>query len=244
MTLSRWMGRGGPRGTGPAPRGRVARGLKPESEPLGGRRLLSTVAAPAVLPVPSAAAVANAVAVLEAHDPSTFARLRADLAKAEGHSRVRTAQATRLAQDEAALDQAILTIGHDRSTPSQLMMNVQYVNDQVDTAFFGDMVPVSQEFIGAFREAANRPETWGQLQRDLSRLSISPGVVQHTAHQMQVVARAVHLSPRLKRAFWDEYNTLNLTLGQNPDMNLGPGAEHLDAVQVYFHAQVNNFIRS
>ena len=74
-------------------------------------------------------------------------------------------------------------------------MNVQHVNDQIDNAFFGDMNATSQEFVTSLRWAAQKPESWGQLQRDLSGLSISPGVVQQTVHQMQVVARAVHLAP-------------------------------------------------
>ena len=68
-------------------RGRPATGLTPACEPLDGRQLLSTVAAaPAMLPAPSAAAVANAAAELNARDPSTFARLQGELAQAEGDS--------------------------------------------------------------------------------------------------------------------------------------------------------------
>jgi hypothetical protein len=205
------------------------------------RQLLSTVAtAPAVLPTPSAAAVANAEAELNALDPSGFARLQGELAQAESRSRVTLAQASELAQDEATLDRAIEALGQGRSTPSDLLRNVNDVNDQIDNAFFGDMIAASPEFIDSLRRAEGRHESWRQLQGDLSSLSISPSVVHQTAHQMQVIARAVHLTPQLKRAFWD--NPLILSLGTNPDTNLGPGAAGLNAVQVDRDAQVNNFI--
>ena len=209
---------------------------------LDGRQVLSTVtAAPAVLWAPSAAAVANATAGLNALDPSGFARLQGELAQAEGHSRVTPAQASMLARDEATLDRAIEPLGQGRSTPSDLLTNVNNLNDQIDDAFFGDMIAAVPEFITSLRWAVESPESWGQLQRSLSSLSISPSVVQQTAHQMEVVARAVHLTPQLKRAFWN--NPLVASLGANPDTNLGPDAVGLNAVQVYRDAQVNNFVK-
>src|SRR5690348_13307919 len=113
MDSSRWHG-GDARhhsGAGHRTRGRDSIRVKPACEALDGRQLLSMVAAPAVLPTPSAVAVANAAAELEALDPSEFARLQGELAQAEGHSRVTAAEAGKLAQDEAALDQAIETLG-------------------------------------------------------------------------------------------------------------------------------------
>ena len=243
MIPSRWTdghpGPGaGPRRTDP---GRAVRALRPGCAALDGRLLLSTVAAaPAVLPTPSAAAVANAAAELNALNPSGFARLQNELAQAEGHSRVTPALASTLAQDEVTLDRAIETLGQGRSTPSDLLTNVNNLNDKIDNAFFGDMIEASPEFIDSLRWAVEKPESWGQLKGDLSSLSISPSVIHQTAHQMEVVARAVHLTPQLKRAFWN--NPLIASLGSNPDTNLGPGAAGLDAVQVYLDAQVNNFI--
>ena len=241
MNLSLWMdGRVRPEaGPGRAGRGRKVRAARPACMMLDGRQLLAT--AGTVLPTPSAVAVANAETELNAVDPSGLARLQGELAQAEGRSSVTLAQAGKLAQDEATLDRAIEALGQGRSTPSDLLKNVNAVNDQIDNAFFGDTVMASPEFIASLRWAVQRPESWKQLQGDLSSLSISPRIVHQTAHQMNVVARAVHLAPRLKRAFWN--NAPLSSLGANPDTNLGPGATGLNAIQVYCDAQVNGFIK-
>jgi hypothetical protein len=114
-------------------RGRASTRLKPACEPLDGRQLLSTVAtAPAVLPTPPATAVANAAADLSALDPTTFAQYQAEMAKAEGHSRVTVAQARKLAQDEAAIDQAVDAAGLDANTTSG---DINRSQDWISTAF-------------------------------------------------------------------------------------------------------------
>lgn len=231
-------------GAGRSARGRASTKVKPACESLDGRQLLSTVAAaPVALATPSAAAVANAAAALNALDPTDFARLQAELVQAESHSRVTPSQAGQLAQDEAALDQAINLAGAGRNTPSDLLMGVQEVQDRVDDTFLGDTIGPNQDFIAILRGAADEPVSWAQLKKDLSSMSVSPDVVQQTAHEMQVIARAVHVTPEVKRAFWNDYDALNRALGMSPDSDLGPGAADLDALQVYYDGQVNGFIK-
>src|SRR5580693_829977 len=104
MVLSRWNGIAylwvGSRGQRDRQRPLTKRSL--ECSMLDGRQLLSTLAAaPAVLPAPPATAVANAAPILNSAAPTTFPKLQNALARAEEHSHVTQAQASKLAQDEA-----------------------------------------------------------------------------------------------------------------------------------------------
>src|ERR1700728_1356486 len=105
----------------------------PGCEVLDGRQLLSGgPAATVALTAPPPTAVANAAAILDGLAPTTFAQFQSDLARAERHSRVTQVQLSKLAQDEAAIDQAIQNLGLDATTTSNDLTDVQ---DAVDDAF-------------------------------------------------------------------------------------------------------------
>jgi hypothetical protein len=196
-------------------------------EALDCRRLLSTGAA--ILLTPPTTAVSNAAAILESLDPTTFARLQADLVRAEGHSHVSQNQAGLLAQDEAALDNLVNAAGLDPDSTNGDMNRVQ---DAVDEAFHPTL---------------DRPETWAKDKRTLEQyLSDVPGstpLINQTIAQVHVVARGARVSGPLQRTLSRDEQILTAELGPSPDADLGPGAVDRDPLEVYYNGQVDGFIK-
>jgi hypothetical protein len=201
--------------------------LGPGCEVLDCRQLLS--GATVVLPVPPATAVSNAAAILEALDPPIFARLQADMARAEGHSHVSPAQAAKLAGDEVALDQLVQAAGLDSSDTARDKNDVQ---DAVDEAFHPTL---------------DRAETWAKDRRTLeAKLSNVPGgapLISLTINQVHLVARATRVTGPFQRVLAADEQILTANLGPNPDADLGPGAVNRDPLVVYYNGQVNSFIK-
>ena len=202
--------------------------VKPACEPLDGRQLLSGVPGASVaLSAPPAAAVVNATAILESVAPATFAQFQSDLARAEGHSRVTQAQVSRLAADEAAIDQAIVARGLDGSTTARDLVQVE---DAVDDAFHPYL--------------AN-----GLVQKRQVLAQLLPGVpgsrqlVSRTDAEILAVARAARITGRYHFALSADEQALTAALGPTPDTDLGPGADDRDPLTVYYNGQITNFIK-
>jgi hypothetical protein len=202
-------------------------------EVLDQRRLLTTMAAtPAVLPVPTATAMASAAATLNALNPTAFAQFQTDLARAEGQSRVTPADVRKLARDEKIIDQTIESYSPDAKTTSTLLSQVQ---TDVDGAFLESTVPAS---------------SWAQEQQGLSQLlaqslpqvHISTFVVRDTIDQMKVVARAAGDISQFNDAIAGDRTTLANDLGTVSNGNQGTGSAEVDAIDVYYDAQVNKFL--
>ena len=201
--------------------------LSPACEPLDSRQLLSTVPTVA-LSLPPASAVANAAADLNALDPTTFAQLQSDLARAEAHSQVTPAQASKLAGDEAALDQDIQSAGLDANTTASDMNRVQNVVDE------------------SFLAATYRAKTWAGRRQTLEQyVPAEPGssqLISQTMAQMHVVARAARVTGQFHEAIYSDDQVLSDDLGPNPNTDLGPGETDRDPLEVYHDGQVDNFI--
>ena len=194
------------------------------SDPMA-RQLLSTVpAAPAVMPIPPATAVANAAADLNALATGTFAEFQADLAKAESHSRVTEAQAGKLAQAETSLDAMI------ESADLHPVTSLGHLNLQ-------DVVA------GAFRESPAETRSAAPLDEYVVGEPGGDQLVERTIAQMEVISRATRTPTPLRDAILSDWQVLEYNLGPNPDTDLGPGATDRDPLEVYFNGQVNDFIK-
>ena len=216
---------------------RRANRLKPACEPLDDRQLLSTVAA---LTMPSASVAANAAAALEAADPRGFAKFQSDLAQAESHSQVTQAQVDALAQDEAAIDQAIAPPG---LTPSVAANEVGMIRSFLDNAFQALPAHVATERLYVFVYSSNgqpRPfvprhdpsivkNIQPLLDRSLAQVPDGKQLAQNTIDQMRAIAQAVDLTPRLDKALEADETALS--------NNAGPGN-----FAIYFDSQVMNFV--
>jgi hypothetical protein len=213
---------------GPSPR--PLRKLRPSWDVLDGRQLLSTVGAlPAVaLSSPPAAAATAAASILQSDSPTAFARYENDLSLAEQHSRVTSTQAGALAQDEEAIDAAIDSANLGLDTTGA---EINHVQDIVDGAF------VTTGAGSAERQGVERTMT-----EEVAGASVSPQLIHQTVAQMQVVAKAVHLSSALRASIAHENAILSRALGPNPDTNLGPEAVDRDPLVVYYDAQVTKFV--
>jgi hypothetical protein len=247
-------GAGGSGGPGRSPRGRNARSLKAGCESLDGRQLLSTAAGG--LPTPPAAAVANAAADLNTLDPTTFAQYQRDLAQAASHSRVTPAQAGALAQDEAAIDQAIDAAG---LTPDETKGDVNKVQNVFADAFLAGPFQASaaanrrldQEIARIANSSGQavdlQAHTRGQLglvlRQTLAGVPGATALIPGTVSQMEVVARAARVSPPLRTALALDRLQFEYELGPKPDTDLGPGAVDRDPLYVYGDGQVNSFIK-
>ena len=179
-------------------------------EPLGDRRLLSTMAA---LPVPSAPAVATAAATLNAVNPTAFGQFQVDLSKAESQSRVTSADVRNLARDEKILDRTIESYSPDANTTPALL-NV--VGTDVDNSFLESTLPAS---------------SWNQNEMELSQLldqalptvHISTFVIRDMIDQMKVVARAAAENSQLNDAIANDWGALSTGNGAASVTNLDTG---------------------
>jgi hypothetical protein len=203
-------------------------------EVLDERRLLSTMAATAaVLPAPTATALASAAATLNALNPTVFAQFETDLARAESQSRVSAADVRKLARDEKIIDQTIESYSPNANTTSTLLNQVQ---TDVDGAFLENTLPAS---------------SWAQEQQGLSQLlaqslpqvHISTFVVRNTIDQMKVVARAAGNTSRLSDAVTGDWAAFATSLRSTANTNPGTGSANLNPVEVYYEGNINNFIK-
>jgi hypothetical protein len=250
-----WIGLISPRQTGARrPTRRVSRAtLGPACEVLDGRRLLS--AATVAVFSPPATAVASAVPMLEAAEPTAFAGFQADIARAEQHSHVTAAQAGALGQDVSTIDQAIDAAGLTTSATSAAINDVQ---DWADNAFTsgaagirdvaGHIVPTSQAPKKLEKILVDVPSVFTATASDTSVGGIHQGNAQATPlhqliGQMKVVARAARVTPALQTALNRNFEEIAGALGPDPYTDLGPGAAHRDPLVVYYNAQIANFIK-
>ncbi len=209
-------------------RGRRSTIVAPICEVLDGRQLLSAVPGASVaLSAPPAAAVTNADAILESIAPATFAQFQSDLARAEGHSRVTEAQVSRLATDEAAIDQAIVARGLDANATSD---DLDQVQDAVDDAFH----PYMANGLVQKRQV---------LEQLISGVPGSRQLVSRTDAQILAIARAARITGRYHDALSADEQALTAAMGPTPDTNLGPGATDRDPLTVYYNGQIANFIK-
>jgi hypothetical protein len=214
--------------TGQSSRRRSLTKLSPGCEALDGRQLLSGgPAAMVALTAPPPAAVANAAAILDGLAPTTFAQFESDLARAERHSRVTQVQVSKLAQDEAAIDQAIQNLGLDATTTSNDLTQVQ---DAVDDAFHPYLAS-------------------GLVQKRQVLEQLLPGVpdvrqlASRTDAQILVVARAAGITGAFHNVLSADEKALTAVLGPAPDTDLGPGATDRDPLEVYYNGQIDKFIK-
>jgi hypothetical protein len=237
--LSRWNGIASRRvgGGGRSVRRRHLTKRRLECSTLEGRQLLSTLTAtPVALSVPPAAAVANAAAILNTVDPTGFAQFQSDLAQAESYSRVTSAQGSKLAQDEAAIDQAIDAAGLSPDDALSADNDVQAV------------------IVDAFFTTPQAHFPWAQqLKESISIGSIPPGsvsprLIRQTVNAIEAVAREVRFPPSFRRVMSGDYTALNSAmlkaLGPNATTtNLGAGEVDSDPFEIYLNGQVNEFIK-
>jgi hypothetical protein len=194
-------------------------------ESLDGRQLLSTVPVVSLSSVP-AAAVAHAASRLESVAPVPFSQFESALAQAESRSHVTQSQVNKVLQDEAALDQAIQSADLDTNNTSG---DIGHVMDEVDGALAETTAQVASKL--------------APLDQYLSNVPRAPQFVRRMIQQMQVIARAAKLTPRLHDIVDTDDASLKQDLGPTPDTNLGPGATDRDPLYVYYNAQVGNFVR-
>jgi hypothetical protein len=211
-------------------RRRATTKTEPECELLDSRQLLSTLtAAPVSDLVPQATAVTNDTAILNNLDPSALSKLESALARAEEHSHVTLAQAGKLAQNEAAIDNLINSADLDANTTST------------------DLNQVQSDIDNAFLEASSPPATWAQkhmkLEQDVPDSPGSSQLISRTINQMRVVARAAGVTPSSNVAIGQDWAVLASDLGPTPDTSPGTGSADRDPLDVYFNGQVNNFIK-
>ncbi len=222
----------------PRARGRTVVRAQPACESLDGRQLLSTAAAaPVALAVPPAATVATDAAKLAAVDPAAFARFENDLAQAESYSNVTQAQASLLAQDESAIDQAIEAGGYTSSATTTALGEV---SDLIDNSFRSDPSQVTHQRVYLV-SVDGRPfvrkhdptivvNVRSLLDRGLQGVSGGAQLVSSTINQMQAVAQAVDLTPKLHTALANDWRTLA--------NKVSPAT-----IDVYYKGQVDNFIK-
>ncbi len=223
--------------------------LKPRCEALDDRQLLSTMAA---MPGPSAAAVASAAAALNALDPTTFARFQGDLAQAEGRSHVTAAQASKLAQDETAIDQAMNAASQDPNSnfvkqKRNVAIDGNQVQNAVDYAFTSDVQYVGNVGFAASHGLLGWANRRIELQQSLQLYSgMAPGwqgLIHRTIAEVQVVNRAIRTTPQLQVALSSDWTILENDLRPTETTTPGPAGPDLDPLQVYYDGQVNNFIK-
>jgi hypothetical protein len=204
-------------------------------EVLGSRELLSTAAV--ALAVPSAATVATDAALLKAGDPAAFARFENDLAQAESRSNVTRAQASLLAQDESAIDQAIEAAGYTSSATTQ---GVGEVSDLIDNSFRSDpsqvvkqrvyLVSVDGRPLARKGDPSITVNVRSELDEAVNGMTGGKQLVSSTIGQMKAVSQAVELTPRLHSALAADWRTLANKVSPV-------------AVDVYYKGQVDNFIK-
>jgi hypothetical protein len=214
--------------TGQGVRRRSLVRMSPACEALDGRQLLSGgPAATVALSAPPPTAVANAAAIPGSLAPTTFAQFQNDLARAERHSRVTQAQVSRLAQDEAAIDQAIMSRGLDSDTTSN---DLDQVQDTVDDAFH----PYLANGLVQKREV---------LEQLLPGVPGAHQLFSRTDAQILAVARAAGITGPYHNALSTDEQALTADLGPTPDTNLGAGATNRDPLEVYYNGQLDGFIK-
>ncbi len=208
-----------------------------------------------MLPTPPAAAVANAAADLNTLDPTTFAQYQRDLAQAAGHSHVTAAQAGALAQDEAAIDQAIDAAG---LTPDETKGDINKVQNVFADAFLAgpygagaaadhrfnqDIARIGDSGQAVLLPAHTRAQLGLVLRQALADVPGATSLVPGTVSQMEVVARAARVSPPLRTALALDRLQFEYELGPKPNTDLGQGAVDRDPLYVYGDGQVNIFIK-
>jgi hypothetical protein len=207
---------------------RRARNLQPACDHLDSRQLLSGASMAMVsLPAPSPQAAANAAAILDALDPTTFTQFQSDLARAEAHSRVTRSQVNRLALDEAAIDQAIELRGLDSSTTAKDLNQAQVA---LDAAFHPYLA----------RGLVQKKQVIAQL---IAGVSGSRHLAAWTDAQILAVARSAGITGRYHETLSRDEQILTADLGPNPDADLGPGAENRDPLVVYYDSQLEDFVK-
>jgi hypothetical protein len=176
---------------------------------------------------PPAAVVSNAAEVLNGANPRVFARFQRALSVAERHSHLSAADAGILAQDESEID---LAIRSSALTTDNAQSTVNYVQDVIDYALVDTPHELAQDR--------------ATLEEYLSNVPAAAPLVSPTVSQMEIVAKATHLSPSLRKALQADHNILTSDLGSNLNTDLGPGATDRDPFTVYYDGQVGNFIKS
>jgi hypothetical protein len=199
--------------------------------------------------------VANAAADLNTLDPTTFAQYQRDLEQATSHSRVTAAQAGALAQDEAAIDQAIDAAGLTRDQTASDINKVQNVfagaflagpyqtSAAANKRFYQDIDRMGNRGEAVLLQAHTRSQLGLVLRQTLADVPGATSLIPETVSQMEVVARAAWVSPPLRTALALDSLQFEYELGPKPDTDLGPGAADRDPFYVYTDGQVNNFIK-
>lgn len=207
---------------------RRARNLQPACDQLDGRQLLSGASMAMVdLPAPSYQAAANAAAILDALDPTTFAQFQNDLSRAAAHSRVTPSQVNRLALDEGAIDQAIESRGLDSSTTAK---DLNQAEDALDAAFHPYM-------------ANGLVQKRNVIEQLIAGTPLSRQLADRADAQILAVARSAGITGAYHQTLSRDEQTLTADLGPNPDADLGPGALNRDPLTVYYNSQLENFVK-
>lgn len=207
-------------------RGRRANGVKPSCEPLDARQLLST--APVSLPAPPPSAVAIAAAALQKVSPTVFASFATGLARAAEHSHVTQAQVSKLAQDEAIIEQGISSSGLIPLIKESDINEAQYL--------------IAQAFIMTTEPSIDWVSQEEQLYGTTGGTKVDPVLISQTTKQMYVVARAAGVSAALTTSLEANIATLEQAVGPNPNIDFGPGVTATDPVAVYYEGQIAKFV--
>jgi hypothetical protein len=238
---------------GRSPRGRGSVRAKPACEALDGRQLLSTAAAPAVLPAPPAAAVANAATELNAIDPTDFAEFQKLLGLAESHSHVTRAEVGKLAQDEAAIDRAIDAAGLDANTTAT---DLHQARDRIDHAFL-DTTYQAKAWAGQrqtlHQDLAGVPGATPLVDRTIARMQVvaraatptgsMPGVESDGARIRKVILPASLATGLLERGLPEVWRNLENAVTSTSQSNPSAVAADPHPLEVYYAGQVNNFLK-
>jgi hypothetical protein len=190
--------------------------------------------------------VTSAATELKAINPTDFASFDRILGLAETHSHVTRAEAGQLAQDEAAIDQAINTAGLDATTTST---DLNQTRDVIDHAFLdtttdakgwaGDQQTLQQDLAGVPGVIPLISRTIAQMKvvaRAATPTGAMPGIISDGAHVRNVILPA-SLAPRvLEQVLPMAWHGLEKAVEASPSADQHP-------LEVYYDGQVNNFIK-
>ena len=175
--------------------------------------------------------MAKAASVLSSGAGPAYSKYTGDLQKVEQSSRVTPAQFETLQGDGAALAQAIESSGIASSAITPQLVELQ---DVLDQSFLATKVGSSG---------------WAQMQRQLGNPLSDVTVMDHTVAataqqtltQMQVVARAAHVTAAEHQELVADEKAIMAALGPTVDSRLG-GATPRDPLVVYYNGQVTKFV--
>ena len=156
-----------------------------------------------------------------------FQNYDTELQKLEKSSRVTPAEFATLVSDAEQLAQSIET---SNLTPAAVTEQLDELQDTVD-----------QSFVAASYTSSGWSQMQTQLDDALYDTNISTDLPGETYSQMQLIARAAHVTKAEYKTLVADQQAINAALGPQVNTNLG-GSSPRDPLVVYYNGQVNQFV--